>query len=222
LFPFWVLQAVELAIAVIFVDISVHVGNGGLLVGSAVVIFVLAVTAKGPLGIVRVCAQGLHLVSAVVVGVVVAVAPVFPTLRPDIEGLIVIEFGAVGLIRMATLTAVTPPGPVRSRQSGASVIDASALVVDPGRSPDAPARMPSTGQQGTTGSAARRAGRTAGAASASGKRAAARYGPVAGAGVTWTLRSAGRAVGRATARQAKGPSAHGDPSGPDRSTPRGG
>ena len=39
-----------------------------------------------------------------VLSAVIALAPIVPALRPDIQGIIVIEFGAVGLIRVATLT----------------------------------------------------------------------------------------------------------------------
>ena len=40
--PFWVLQATEIAVALVFVDISTHVHSGGLLVGAAVLFMILA------------------------------------------------------------------------------------------------------------------------------------------------------------------------------------
>ena len=39
---------------------------------------------------------------------VIALAPLVPAMRPDIEGIIVVEFGAVGLFRVATLTRTGP------------------------------------------------------------------------------------------------------------------
>jgi hypothetical protein len=211
--PFWLLQVTELVIAVVFVDLSIHVGGGGMLVGAAVACFALAVTAQGPLGIVRICGQSLHLVLAVVTGVVVAVAPVIPALRPDLEGIIVLEFGALGLIRMATFTAATtattataPGGPgSRYRWPGrpdAAVIDAHATAVEP---PHRPPAGPPRGNGGPHSSqaAARWAGQATGAAAAAGKQAAARYGPVAEASAKRTIRSAGRVLGRAAARAAR-------------------
>ena len=132
--PFWVIQATEIVVAVVFVDASIHVSNGKLLVVGALAFFALAVTAHGPLGIVRICNQSLHLFLAVVVAVLVAIAPILPALRPDIEGIIVVEFGAIGVIRLATLTRSTsaPLGPWQKARSraDATVIDATATVVD--------------------------------------------------------------------------------------------
>ena len=39
--PFWVLQASEVAIALVFMELLIHVSNGGLLVAAAVIFFVL-------------------------------------------------------------------------------------------------------------------------------------------------------------------------------------
>jgi hypothetical protein len=197
--PFWVIQAVEIAVALIFVDISVHVHNGGLLVAAAIAFLSLAATAHGPLGIVRICNQRLHLILAVAVAVVVALAPVIPSLRPDIEGIIVLEFGAVGLIRVATLTQTdaersrrVPTGPRASE-----VIDATATVTDTGgpagRSAAPPRNPPHAG------AAARWAGRTTGAAAASGRQVAAKYRPEAEAQVKRTIRGAGRIASKVAA-----------------------
>ena len=73
--PFWVVQATEIAVAVVFVDVSIHVANSGLLVGAALAFFALAVTAQGPLGIARICNQHLHLVLAMAVAAAVATMP---------------------------------------------------------------------------------------------------------------------------------------------------
>ena len=95
----------------IFVDISVHVHDAGLLVAAAIAFLSLAVTADGPLGIVRICGQRLHLILAWPWPWPWPWRRSFPALRPDIEGIIVIEFGAIGLIRVATLTRTTRCAP---------------------------------------------------------------------------------------------------------------
>ncbi len=181
--PFWVLQAVELAVAVVFVDISIHVSNGGLLVAGAVAYAVLAVSARGPLGIVHVCSQSLHLVLVIIVSVLVALAPVVAVLRPDIEGIIVVEFGAVGLLRVCTLTRVSSVIDTTAIESTAVVADATA--------PTPPSPMPPPSD-----AAARWAGRTSGAVAATGRRVAAAYGPKAGEQVRQSIRKAGRKAGR--------------------------
>jgi hypothetical protein len=205
--PFWVIQATEIVVAVIFVDASIHVSNGKLLVVGALAFFALAVTAHGPLGIVRICNQSLHLFLAVVVAVLVAIAPILPALRPDIEGIIVVEFGAIGVIRLATLTRSTsaPLGPwqrARSR-ADATVIDATATVVDARPTSSAhrsgsDSSRPGSGGPTSPDAPARRVGRAAGAATVSGRRAAAKYGPLAGARIKQTIRSAGRIAGSVT------------------------
>ena len=200
--PFWVVQATEIAAGVVFADVSIHVGNPGLLVAAALAFFALAVTARGPLGIIRVCSQQLHLVLAMSVAAAVAVAPVVPVLRPDIEGIIVLEFGAVGLFRVCMLTRVAPSSPVppegTGRRPGPTVIDATATVAGsrPARPASGPAPASSTGPS-SYDAAARWVGRTTGAAASAGKQTAARYGPSARARVKKTIRSAGRIAGAA-------------------------
>jgi hypothetical protein len=199
-----VLQTTELVVAVIFVDISVHVSNGRLLVAAAIAFAAMAVTAKGPLGIIRVCGQRLHLVLVMATAAVVAIAPIVPALRPDIEGIIVVEFGAVGLFRLATFTRSSESfhGAVPSRR-GAKVIDATATVVHPGAPSGAtPAtRRPSPASTAPT-PAARRMGRSAGAAAATGRRVVAKRRPEAEARIKRTIRGAGRLAGRATSAAA--------------------
>jgi hypothetical protein len=195
--PFWVLQLAELGVAIIFVDISVHVSNGGLLLAAAIGFAALAVTANGPVGLVRICGPWLHMTLLVAVAAVVAVAPLVPSLRPDVEGIIVIEFGAIGLIRLATLTEMGPsPRPSwLSRRSDPSVIDATATVTSgTGAHPTAPGKDRAT--RSSTGAAARRAGRVVGAASVSGRRAAARHRPAAEEQMRRAVRRAGRITGR--------------------------
>ncbi len=208
--PFWALQLTEIVVALVFVDISIHVNSAGLLVGSAILLLVLAATAEGPLGIARICRPRLHLVLVVVVAVAIALAPVIPSLRPGIQGIIVLEFGAVGLIRLATLTRV--PGAEQAMPLGghrrSSVIDTTATVgPSPATTEDQRAGRPSASggssrpSSGTAADdAARWAGRTAAAAAASGKEAAARYRPEAEAQVKRTIRGAGRLAGKIASR----------------------
>jgi hypothetical protein len=195
--PFWLLQVSELVVAFVFVDISIHVSNGGLLVGAGAALAALAITARGPLGILRICGRRLHVHATVAVAVAVAVAPVLPALRPDIEGIIIIEFGAIGLIRLATFTRISASAPAGQRRVGstARVIDASATVVTPAR-PASPGNQQDSVAARSTGSAARWLGRTTGAAAASGKRVAAHHRPEVEAQVKRTIRGAGRVAGR--------------------------
>jgi hypothetical protein len=192
-----VLQAAEVVVALVFVDISVHVSNGGVLIGGAGILILLAVTADGPLGILRLCGRRLHVSLMVAVGALLALAPVLPALRPDIEGIIVIEFGAVGLIRLATLTR-TASGPSANSDDRTGhvpgVIDATATERVP--APESP-HSPTPGPQ--AGAAARWLGRATGSAAAGGRRMVADHRPEVEAQVKRTIRGAGRAAGRITA-----------------------
>ena len=211
--PFWALQAAEVAVGLVFADISIHVANGGFLVVAGVADAGLAITAKGPLGIFRLCGQRLHVVLAMVVSTVIALAPLVPVLRPDIQGIIVLEFGAVGVFRLATLTRTDGlRGTGRPAGMGADgpVIDTTATATVAGAdarrpTPDAgPAAGPADGTVPTPAPtpAARRAGQVGGAAVASGRRAAARYGPEAEAQVKSTIRGIGRLAGKVSAKLA--------------------
>jgi hypothetical protein len=205
-FPFWVLQATEIVVALIFVDISIHVAHGNLLLVAAVAMVALAITAHGPLGIVRVCGQRLHVLLASVLAVVLALAPIIPALRPDIQGIIVIEFGAVGLFRVATLTRTDGVRSVNAGSRGrVRVIDTTATVMGTA-APPGPA--PSPGPSATPGpgtpvdSAARRAGRASGTVVTTGKRVAAKYRPEAEEQVKATIRGVGKWAGKVSARLA--------------------
>jgi hypothetical protein len=211
--PFWALQVSEVVVALVFVDISIHVHSGRLLIVAAVVFLVLAATADGPLGIARVCSPRLHLVLVVVAAVLIGLAPIIPAVRPDIQGIIVVEFGVVGLMRLATLTTVADAGEgMRLRMHHhSSVIDTTAKVSPfPARS--GPAETGGGSGAGGAGGtadpssssaaddAARWAGRTAAAAAASGREAAAKYRPEAEAHVKRTIREAGKLAGRLASR----------------------
>ena len=154
------------------------------------------------------------------VSAAIALAPIIPALRPDIQGIIVLEFGAVGLIRVATLTGrgETRPGGAARGHAAGPVIDTTATVVDD-RAPDratgaGPCRAGPTSARAhpagpppgpppppaSSGAAARWAGRTSGAAVASGKQVAADYRPEAEAQVKRTIRGIGKLAGRVSAR----------------------
>ena len=168
--PFWVLQAAELGVAFVFVDVAVELGSSGSLVAGAALLAVLALVARGPLGIVRLCPRGLHVVLVVVASVTIALSPILAFLRPDVAGIIVVEFGAVGLIRLATLTRTTERDPVRSE----------ALVPT----------------EAAHDSVIERSARCAAAAAVLGRRALEQYGPAAEDQARRALRGAGRSVGR--------------------------
>lgn len=195
--PFWLLQVTELATTVAFADLSIHIDRNTLLLVAGAAFAILAVTAQGPLGIVRVCGRRLHITVVTVVAGLCAMAPVVGVLRPGIEGILILEFGAVGVARLATLTR-TDPGragsaaprvPASAFGPGATgpIIDATAT--ETGR--DAP---PATGVRAAAG--ARVAGRRAGIASAAVTRSAVQHGPAARAAAKHTIRRAGRYAGR--------------------------
>ncbi len=215
-FPFWVLQATEIVVALIFVDISIHVAHGDLLLVAALAMVALAITAHGPLGIVRVCGQRLHVLLASVLAVLLALAPIVPALRPDIQGIIVIEFGAVGLFRVATLTRTDGVRSVHAGSRGrVRVIDTTASVVGT-TAPPGPATSPGPSRHAraephhraarragpTTDpeSAARRAGRASSTVVTTGKRVAAKYRPEAEEQVKATIRGVGKWAGKVSAR----------------------
>jgi hypothetical protein len=84
--------------------LSIHVGHSGLLLVAAGAFALLAVTARGPLGLARLCGPRLHATLDIVVALAVAVAPVVPALRPDASGIVVVEVAALAWVRLATLT----------------------------------------------------------------------------------------------------------------------
>jgi hypothetical protein len=223
--PFWILQLAELLAAVALADLSLHVDRGGLLVAGTGVFALLAITAKGPLGLVRVVPRRLHVYAVCVVAVVLALAPILPQIRPDVSGIIIIEFAAIGLFRLATLTntvvTVRPPrGSARAVPQGGASTRARA----PGAGAGAPSAKaaasaenphPSTGAEAsarsgtdrvsTTETAGRWISRQASAAAQHASIAAEaaaltadKHGPAARAQAGRAVRSAGRLTGRLT------------------------
>jgi hypothetical protein len=194
--PFWAFQVLELGVAFLLVTQSIHVGRGGLLVGAGVVLALLALSADGPLGVVRLCGQRLHLVLVVSVAITMGALALVPALRPDAEGLLVIGGAVVALVFLATRTTVARGSRGRGRRTtrGGPVIDTTATVVTTGDPvPDMDAPGPDQPD-----SALRRAGRTTGVAAAAGKRAVDGHRPQVEDSVKRTLRGAGRLAGKLT------------------------
>jgi len=188
-----VLQVSEIALAVVLADLSIHVAHGGPLVAGALLLFVLAGTADGPLGVVRIVGRDLHVQLAVVVAVVFAVLVWLPALHADSEEKVVVMFTSIGLIRLATLTSTTGiAGRGRRARSPrpTGVIETTATVTSgPG------ATAPDARDPGAD-SALRKAGRTTGAAAAAGRRAVDGHRPQVEDGVRRTIRGAGRWAGK--------------------------
>jgi len=191
---FWVIQVTELAVAVGLVDLSLHVTRAAVLLGAAGVLAAISLTAKGPLGVVRLVGRPAHRVVALVVAAGMALAPLAPALRPGVDGIAILELGAIGLARVATLVRVAP-GPLSA-------------------DPEAPGRRaargePSGASPGSRGGAdpppvaraARWAGRAASQAGTAVNRAADSHGPVAKAHVLRVARTSGRVTGWLTAQR---------------------
>ena len=226
--PFWALQTAELAIALILVDVSVHINRAGLLVAAAAALGILALSARGPLGVLRVCSQRTHVRLCVPVGALLLVAPVLPAVRPGTAGIVTVVLAMLAFLRLATIT-LADPRPAKAAAGGAwpgQLIDASATVsgagvtadpTDPARVRDAAgagnehpqaaaAPTAATGDGGArsgrpTGSAVSssdRLARLAGEAIATGQKAARQHRPAVEAGAKRGIRSLGRAVGRIT------------------------
>jgi len=189
---FWALQVLELGVAFLLVTQSVHVGRGGLLVAGGVVFGLLALTADGPLGAVRVVGQRLHVLLVAGAAIAFGALAVVPSLRPDLEGLLVVGAAVVAVVFLASRTMTDPArrGRRARRRARGPVIDATATVVPPSDGPPEPS--PSDG----TDSALRRAGRTTGAAAAVGKQVVDQHRPQVEDQVKRTLRGAGRLAGK--------------------------
>ncbi len=95
-----------------------HVGHSGVLLAGAGAFALLALTARGTLGVVRVCGPRLHAVLDVTVAIALAAAPALPALRPDVSGIVVVEVAAVAWLRLATLTRYRRPAPAEPPAAG--------------------------------------------------------------------------------------------------------
>ena len=114
--PFGVHQLLEYLVAGALLELSLHSARSGLLVGGAAAFALLALTARGPLGVVRVCGRRLHAAVEIVVALALAAAPILPALRPDALAIVALEVVALFWLRVVTLTRyATPPRAVADR-----------------------------------------------------------------------------------------------------------
>jgi len=120
---FWLHQLFEYLLATGLVVLSVHIGHSGLLLLGGVIVGVLAVTGRGPLGVVRVCGSRLHATLDIGAGIFLVVAPLIGPLRPGAVGIVVVELSALAFLRMASLTrhptggAISAPVPAPAASS---------------------------------------------------------------------------------------------------------
>jgi len=198
---FWALQILELGVAFLLVTQSVHVGRGGILIACGVVFGLLALTAKGPLGVFRVCSQRLHVLLVAGAAIAFGALTFVPAIRPDVEGLLVMVAAVVAVVFLASRTMTTSGarGRRRARRGPGPVIDATATVVPPPSAPDdadGGTGPPPGAEVEDAHTALRRAGRTTGAAAAAGKRAVDEHRPQVEDQVKRGLRGAGRLAGK--------------------------
>jgi hypothetical protein len=123
--PFLAHQLLEYLVAGSLAGLSIHIRHSGLLLAAAAAFALLAVTARAPLGLAKVCGPRLHATLDVVVAVAVAAAPILPALRPDITGIAAVEVTALAWLRLSTLTRYTRlPSP-----SGGGTLDGDGVPV---------------------------------------------------------------------------------------------
>lgn len=189
---FWVIQVTELAVAVAFVDISLHVTRAAVLLGAAGVLTAMSLTAKGPLGVVRLVGRPTHRVLALAVAAGMALAPVVPALRPGVDGIAILEIGAAGLARVATLIRVAPGSPAGANDG--RVAGHIGRTDDDGTPPSSASGV----RAGPTPAArvARWAGRATSQAGTTVNRAADKHGPIARAQVLRAARASGRVAAK--------------------------
>jgi hypothetical protein len=122
-----------------------------------VVFAVLALTARGPLGIVRVCGPRLHAALDIAAVVLLAVGPMVRSLRPGVMGIVAAELAALAWWRVAALT----------RYSGRDGTTAMARALGssaPSSAPSAEGTTTGDGPPGTALAAIRGLGRATAAA----------------------------------------------------------
>ena len=189
--PLWLLQVLELAVAYLLISQSVHVARGGVLAACGILLGLLTLSLKAPLGVLRICSPRLHLVLIRVLALSMAATVAVPTSRSDPEGIVIMLFAAVALVMLSTRTAVTVGWGRRPKWGRGGVIDTTATVARTGTPP-----TPAVSDDEDTDSAVRRAGRSTGAVAAAGKRAVDQRRPVVEDQVRKGLRAAGRLAGR--------------------------
>jgi len=185
--PFGLHQLLEYLLAGALAEFSVHIARSGLLLGAACAFALLALTARGPLGVARVCGARLHGALDVAVALAAAAAPAVPVLRPDAAGVVVVEVAAVAWLRLATLTRYRRPAGADN-----TVAPGSAPPPDPAGPPPAGARGAGTPAQPAGGAVGTPVARTLGVLAGRSSRRL----PGARAMLAGGAREAGRRAGR--------------------------
>ena len=103
--PFALHQGLEYALAALLVDLGIHSVHGGLLFVAAAAFVILAATARGPLGILRLVGPSIHKALDVTVPVLIGLAPIWPAMRPDLGDTILLELLVLVWLRVTTLTS---------------------------------------------------------------------------------------------------------------------
>jgi hypothetical protein len=119
-------QLFEYFFAVALAVLSVHLGGSGVLLTAAIVLGLLALTARGPFGVVRICGSRLHAVLDVVAGLLLALSPLVRALRPGLLGIVAVEVVAVAWLRVTMLTRYA----ARADSPGVIVPVADSAVAD--------------------------------------------------------------------------------------------
>ncbi|MGC8463868.1 MAG: hypothetical protein ACP5P9_09410 [Acidimicrobiales bacterium] len=175
----------------------------------AAVTAALALSGRGPLGVVRVVPPTVHVTLVLAVAVLAAASPVVPVFRPGVAGIVLVELAALGLGRGALLTRTS--NPVRASSVAAPTDDAADSPLEAASRSDGaatsdgrtPAASTSREPPEATASLARRTGRVLARierATRSTTDAARRAAPAAEAGVGAAARAAGRGLARRRAR----------------------
>jgi hypothetical protein len=77
-----------------------------LVIGAGALVL-MAATARGPLGIARLCGPRAHATLDVFVPIAIGLAPILPALRPEPIAIVVVELAMVATLRVGTLTRYT-------------------------------------------------------------------------------------------------------------------
>jgi hypothetical protein len=146
-------QLFEYFFAVALALLSVHIGDSEVLLTAAIVLGLLALTARGPLGVVRICGSRLHGGLDVVAGVLLALSPLVRALRPGAIGIVAIEVVAVAWLRVTMLTRYTArAGSTDSGMAVAAGAEAGS-VTDAGPGSNEASSGPATSGAATSGPA---------------------------------------------------------------------
>ncbi len=186
-------------------DLTVRTGSDALPLVVAAVAATLALSGRGPLGMVRVVPPTVHVTLVLAVAVLAAASPVVPAFRPSAAGIVLVELAALGLGRAALLTRTSSPARASSIAVSMENVAGSPLEAAPradGAAPSdgrTPTASTSRGLPEATASLARRTGRVLARlerATRSTTDAARPATPAVGVRVRAAARAAGRGLAR--------------------------